>query len=415
MFDRDISADFPQLTRTINGKSLVYLDSAATSLKPHSVISAITEYYQNHVANVHRGVHALSDESTQLFVDARKKIAKFVGVDNDELILTRNATEAINGAAYGWGDHTLQKGDVILTTQLEHHANIVPWQELARRTGADLKFAPVTKAGLLDLQQLASLLTAKVKLVACTHVSNTTGAVVDLEQLVQLVRSKAPQARILIDGAQALPHLSVDFHKLGVDFYAFSGHKMLGPMGVGALLVRRELMQSGEMRPWLFGGGMIAEVHESGTTFHPELSERFTAGTPDVASTVGLAAACDYLTQLGMVDVAKHDAELVEYAFEKLSPVPNITVIGPQPRNQAGQLQRVGSVAFIHNTIHAHDVAQVLDSEGVAVRSGHHCTMPLHEACGWQATVRASFQVYSTKNDIDALIAALAKVEKVFQ
>lgn len=410
----DCSADFPQLSRRINGKPLVYLDSAATSLKPKAVIAAISDYYQQHVANVHRGVHTLSDESTQLFEGARSQVAAFVGAQPAELIFTRNATEALNGVAYGWGDAHLRPGDVVLTTQLEHHANIVPWQELCKRTGAVLKFVPVTDVGQLNWRVFEQLLDQTVKLVAVTHVSNTLGALVEIDRVVSAVHQHAPDARIVVDGAQAVPHLAINFDKFGVDFYAFSGHKMLGPMGIGGLLVRHTLLETQEMRPWLFGGGMIAEVHEASTAYHPEIADRFTAGTPDVASAIGLAAACGYLQNIGMSAVARHDAELVQYAYEQLTGISNLEVLGPKPVNESGAVQRVGSVSFMHTTIHAHDVAQVLDSEGIAVRSGHHCTMPLHEACGWQATVRASFQVYSTQSDIDALVAALAKVEKVF-
>ncbi len=414
MFDHSLTADFPQLSRVINGKPLVYLDSAATSLKPQQVITALTEYYQNHVANVHRGVHTLSDESTTLFEQSHAAVAQFLGAAPEELIITRNATEAINGVAYGWGDRNLSDSDVILATQLEHHANIVPWQQLSQRTGSTLKYISVTKEGQLDWDIVENLLTEQVKLVVCTQVSNTLGTVVDLQRLVKLVRQFSPRARILVDGAQAVPHVAVRFRDLDVDFYAFSGHKMLGPMGIGGILARRELLESSEMRPWLFGGGMIAEVHEKGTTFHPEIAERFVAGTPDVASVVGLKAACDYLAGLGMEAVASHDANLVAYAYEQLRKLPHIQLIGPAPLDTSGRVQRVGSVAFVHDSVHAHDVAQVLDSEGIVVRSGHHCTMPLHEACGWQATVRASFQVYSRLDDVDALVEALQKVESVF-
>lgn len=420
MFDSHIvRKDFPLFAEPAQ-QGLVYLDSAATSQKPQVVLDAISEYYRTSTANVHRGVHALSDASTHVWEESRKTIAHFLGATPQELIITRNTTEALNGVAYGWGDAYLKPGDVIITTLLEHHANIVPWQQLCARTGAELVFVPVVpESGRLDMSALAVLLkeySSRTRLVTCTHVSNTLGTLVPLDQVVSLVRSTcgANGPRILVDGAQAAPHISVKFDQLGVDFYAFSGHKMLGPMGSGGLLVRSELLESGEMRPWFFGGGMIAEVHTTGTHFHSDPQERFTPGTPDVASAAGLAAACRYLTMLDMKEVAKHDAALVVYAIEKLQTVPGVQLVGPVPTSTDAVFDRCGSVAFVYAGVHAHDVAQVLDSEGIAVRSGHHCTMPLHEACGWQATVRASFSVYSTTEDIDALCAGLKKVAQVF-
>ncbi len=421
MFDpQKVRLDFPLLAASGRKKPLVYLDSAATSQKPSVVLDAIQEYYMTSAANVHRGVHALSDASTKAWETSRKKIAQFVGAADEELIITRNATESLNGVAYGWADYHLRAGDVIITTYLEHHANIVPWQEVCRRTGAQLKFVGVSAdTGRLDLASLKQLLIQhgeKVALVCCTHVSNVLGTVVPISAVVSLVReicgSQGP--KIVIDGAQAVPHILVNFADLDVDFYAFSGHKMLGPMGVGGLLVRKALLDSGEFHPWFFGGGMIAEVHTDHTLFHPDVRERFTPGTPDVASAVGLAAACDYLSQLGMAAVATHDSQLVAYALEQLQMIPQVKLIGPVVANAGAPLDRCGSVAFTYTGVHAHDVAQILDSEGVAVRSGHHCTMPLHELCHWQATVRASFAVYTTRSDIDALCAALHTVAKVF-
>jgi cysteine desulfurase / selenocysteine lyase len=409
-----IRADFPILSRLINGKQLVYLDNAATSQKPRQVIDAIVGYYSNHNANVHRGVHTLSDESTELLTKSRQTIADFFGAENDELILVRNTTEAINGVAYGWADQHLKTGDVVLTTLMEHHSDLVVWQETCRRTGAKLEVIPVDSNGRLLLESLKEKLkTLPVKLVALTHVSNTLGTINPIEKIVQLIKSNNRQIKILVDGAQAAPHIKVDFHVLDVDFYIFSGHKMLGPMGIGGLLVKKELLSTGEMRPWLFGGGMIHSVAIEHTTYHDELSELFTAGTPDVASAVGLAAACNYLSQIGMSNVEAHDRSLVAYALEKLSHIKELTIIGPTV-GESSALDRLGSVAFVYENVHAHDVAQVLDSEGIAVRSGHHCTMPLHVANKWQATTRASFQVYTTEAEIDTLVTALEKVKKVF-
>lgn len=402
----EIKKDFPILQRQVHGKPLIYLDNAATSQKPRPVIQAIVEYYEQHNANVHRGVHTLSDESTMLFENSHQRIADFVGADKEELILVRNTTEAINGVAYAWADRNLKSGDVILTTLMEHHANLVTWQEVCKRTGAQLEFIDLTDDGQLDFEELRARQTRfgeQIKLVALSHVSNTLGTVNFIEEL----RRSFPQARMLVDGAQAVPHLPLNFQQLDVDFYVFSGHKMLGPMGIGGLVVRKELLVSGEFSPWLFGGGMISEVYADHTTFNEDLCERYVAGTPDVASAVGLAAACDYLDRLGMTNVAAHDQELVTYALSQLSQVPEVTLVGPQTN-------RVGSVAFTYEGVHAHDVAQILDSEGIAVRSGHHCTMPLHQHFKWQATVRASFQVYNSVRDIDQLVTTLAKVKQVF-
>ena len=413
-----LKSQFPILSRKVNNKSLVYLDNAATSQKPQEVIEAISNYYTQHNANVHRGVHRLSDESTLVFEQSREIVAKFFGADNDELILVRNATEAINGVAYGWADRNLQSGEVIVTSLMEHHANFVVWQEVAKRTGAKVEYVGVDENGRLKLDELENKLkTLPVRLVALVHVSNTTGTVNPIKKIRQLItkHQQDQPIRLLLDGAQSAPHMKIDFHQLGVDFYVFSGHKMLAPMGVGGLIVKKELLESEETRPWLFGGGMIFSVLTEETEFNPDLAERFTAGTPDVASAVGLAAACDYLKKLGMRKVEQHDRELVSYALEKLQQFPEIKIIGPTKSLSQQSLDRLGSVAFIHQAAHAHDVSQILDSEGVAVRSGHHCTMPLHNHFKWQATTRASFQVYNSKNEIDVLVRGLEKVRQVFK
>ena len=413
-----LKSQFPILSRKVNNKPLVYLDNAATSQKPLEVIEAISNYYTQHNANVHRGVHRLSDESTTVFEESRATIAKFFGADTEELVVTRNATESINGVAYGWVDKNLQEGDVIVTSLMEHHANFVVWQEVAKRTGAKVEYVGVDENGRLELGELEEKLkTLPVKLVALVHVSNTTGTVNPIKKIRQLIskHQKDHPIRLLLDGAQSAPHMKVDFHQLGADFYVFSGHKMLAPMGVGGLIAKKELLESEEMKPWLFGGGMIFSVLPEETEFNPDLSDRFTAGTPDVASIVGLAAACDYLKKLKMRKVEQHDRELVIYALEKLQQFPEIKIVGPIKSLSQKPLDRLGSVAFIHQAAHAHDVSQILDSEGVAVRSGHHCTMPLHNYFKWQATTRASFSVYSSKNDIDILVRGLEKVRQVFK
>ena len=420
-----VKADFPIFQQPENAK-LVYLDNAATTQKPQLVIDAIGNYYQRSNANVHRGVHRLSDESTKAWIDARHTIAEFFGAKSSELIITRNTTEAINGVAYGWGEHHLKVGDVILSTQMEHHANLVPWQELCKRTGAELKIIPVLPDGRLDSEWYQQNLNHKVKLVALQHVSNALGTLHPVNWYLDLAQTVG--ARILIDAAQSAPHLPVNFKKMQVDFLAFSGHKMLGPMGIGGLLVREELLKSGEMQPWLFGGGMIAQVAETSAEYHPDPVERFTAGTPDVASAVGLAAACTYLENLRMTSVLEHDQKLVVYALKQLSLVKKVVVLGVNEpafvqetpvialKGEFPKLQidRVGSVSFLYQGVHPHDVAQVLDSEGVAVRSGHHCCMPLHTKFSWPGSVRASFSVYSSVADIDRLIEAIEKVATVF-
>ena len=396
--------DFPLLTRNVNNSALVYLDNAATTQKPQGVIDALSQYYTQTNANVHRGVHTLSDESTVALESSRRAIAAFLGAKEGELIITRNATEAINGVLYGWALHNLKKGDVILTSQLEHHSNFVVWQRACTLTGAELKVVPVTTEGILDYQWLESHLEG-VRLMAFAHVSNALGTVLDVAKITAAAHSVG--ARVLLDGAQTVAHLPVNFDQLGVDFFAFSGHKLYGPMGSGGLLVRQELLEKNEMQPWLFGGGMIAEVYEDHTLFHDDPVERFTAGTPDVASTVGLAAACAYLSKIGMEKVVEHESQLIAYALEKLAQIPQIHIVGPLQN-------RVGSVSFLYEGVHAHDVAQILDSEGIAARSGHHCTMPLHLAHDWIATTRVSFAIYNTKAEIDALVAGLEKVSKVF-
>ncbi len=420
-----VKADFPIFQQPATA-SLVYLDNAATSQKPQAVIDAISNYYKNSNANVHRGVHRLSDESTMAWLDARQTIAEFFGAKPSELIITRNTTEAINGVAYGWGDRQLKAGEAIMVSQMEHHANLVPWQELCRRTGAELKIIPVLSDGRLDSRWYEQNLNKKVKLVALQHVSNALGTIHPVNWFIDLAQTMG--ARVLIDAAQSAPHLPINFTKMQADFLAFSGHKMLGPMGIGGLLVREELLNTNEMRPWLFGGGMIAQVAETSAEYHPDPTERFTAGTPDVASAVGLATACNYLKNLSMSAVLEHDQSLVIYALEKLAENKGIELLGVtkpafvdttptyELKGEFSQLQidRVGSVSFLYQGVHPHDVAQVLDSEGVAVRSGHHCCMPLHTKFGWPGSVRASFSVYSTKSDVDRLLLALDKVKKVF-
>ncbi len=417
MFDPNkYRADFPILSRQVNGKALIYLDNAATSQKPNAVIAAITEYYQQHNANVHRGVHTLGDESTKLFHGSRQTIANFFGAQAEELVVVRNTTEAVNQVCYTWGEAQIAAGDVIVLTELEHHSNLVPWQMLADRKGARLEFIPVDDQGRVQWQawlDSSTALLSKVKLLAFSHISNTLGTVLPLTEMAQTFKSAIPGLTIFVDGAQAAPHIKINFDQWPVDFYAVSAHKMLGPMGIGGLLVKKSLLS--QLPPFLFGGGMIDEVTPTRTTFASDLEERFTAGTPDVAGLAGWAAACTYLKEIGMELLLQHDQDLVRYTLEQLAQFSQLRVIGPTlvPAGQE-QLDRVGSVAFLYRGVHAHDLGQVLDSEGVAVRSGHHCTMPLHVKYNWTASTRVSFQLYNTREDIDVLVAALKKVEKVF-
>jgi cysteine desulfurase / selenocysteine lyase len=413
MFDpHQYRLDFPILQRKVNAdKPLIYLDNAATSQKPNQVIDAISEYYRTSNANVHRGVHALGDESTRAFHDSRHKIAEFFEATPEELIVVRNTTEAINQVVYSWAEQQIQPGQVILATEMEHHSNLVPWQQFAKRKGLQMIHVPVLGDGRVDLETFSVLLKKyNIALFTASHVSNTLGTRNPIEQMAEQLKSIHPGAKVVIDGAQAAPHLPLRFDRSPFDFYAVSAHKMLGPMGIGGLLVKKALLR--DFEPFLFGGGMIDQVSLEETSFAEDLEDRFTAGTPDVAGLVGWAAACEYLNKIGMAKLLEYDQVLVKTAIEKLSQVPEVELVGI---TDPGQLEwRVGAVTFVYKDVHAHDVGQILDSEGVAVRTGHHCTMPLHKKFGWQATVRASFQLYNTLDEVEALIRALDKVKKVF-
>lgn len=406
MFDPKVIADdFPLLKRLVNGKRLAYLDSAATSQKPKAVIEAEKEYYVRHNANVHRGAHTLGDESTKLLEESRQAVAQFIGSPREEeVIFVRNTTEAINLVAYVWGLDNLKNGDVILTTEMEHHADLVPWQQVANRTGARVELVAIKNDGTLDKKDYAEKLKQRPKLVALVQVSNALGTVNPVKEMTRDAHKAG--ALVLVDGAQAVPHMRVDVKSLGCDFYAFSGHKMLGPMGIGVLWGKKEILES--MSPFLTGGGMISEVYPNHSTFAP-LPDKFEAGTPNVAGSVGLATAIKYLEKLGMKNVREHDKMITAYALEQLRKIKEVTVLGTKDPEI-----RSGSVSFTYNGVHAHDVSTILDSEGVAVRSGHHCTMVLHNKMGIAASVRASFNVYTTKEDVDQLITALAKVKMIF-
>ncbi|MGH2512286.1 MAG: cysteine desulfurase [Candidatus Limnocylindrales bacterium] len=401
-----LRADFPILRREINGHRLAYLDSAATSQKPSVVIDAVDAFYRDYNANVHRGIYTLGEQATAAYEAARARTAAFINApDSHEIVFTRNATEAINLVSYSWGRQAIGRSDTIVLTEMEHHANLVPWQILVQEKDADLEFIPITDDGVLRLDVFEVLLRLKPKLVAFTQVSNTLGTINPVRQMTEMAH--AAGALVLVDGAQAVPHLPVDVQELGCDFYAFSGHKMLAPMGSGALWARRELLEA--MPPFLAGGEMIREVHLRRSEFN-DVPWKFEAGTPAVADAVGLGVAADYLTGLGMDAVREHERTLVEYTLELLPrTIPGIELYGPLDPEV-----RSGVIPFNLPGIHPHDVAQVLDRSGVAVRAGHHCTMPLHARLDLAATARASFSVYTTTDDIDALAAGLLEVQRVF-
>jgi cysteine desulfurase/selenocysteine lyase len=402
-----IRAEFPILaTTTSHGKPLVYLDSASTSQKPRAVIEAVDTYYREYNANVHRGIYEIGERSTAAYERARASVARFVNApDAHEIIFTRNATEAINLVAYSWGRQNIDRGDVIVLTEMEHHANLVPWQLLVQERDGDLEFIPITDDGVLRLDVFEVLLRLKPKLVAFTHVSNTLGTINPVAEMTRLAH--AAGALVLIDGAQAVPHVPVDITAIDADFYVFSGHKMVAPTGSGALWGRRDLLEA--MPPFLAGGEMIREVHLRRSEWN-EIPWKFEAGTPDIAAEIGLGVAADYLRELGMGRVREHERELLDYALPALAAAhPDLAIYGPMDTAIRG-----GVIPFNVPGVHPHDVSQVLDRTGVAVRAGHHCTMPLHERLDLPATVRASFNVYTTRADIDALIAGIGEVKRVF-
>lgn len=389
--------DFPILRREVNGHPLAYLDSAASSHKPRQVVEAMSEYYYAHHSNVHRGAHVLSVEATDLYERARATVAAFIGAPTPtSLVFTRNTTEAINLVAYAWGRANVGAGDEIVLTHAEHHANLVPWQLLARERGAVITAVGLTPEHRVDMEALAAAITPRTKLVTTFHMSNVLGTINPVAQIAALAH--AAGALLLVDGAQGAPHLEVDVSSLGCDFYAFSGHKMLGPTGSGALWARESVLA--DMPPFLAGGEMIARVTLEGSTFAP-IPKRFEAGTPAIAEAIGLAAAADYLTAVGMDAVRRHDAALTAYALERMAEVDGLRLFGPIGED------RGGIVTFVVDDVHAHDVASALDAYGVAVRAGHHCAQPLGAYLGAAASVRASFYLYTTTAEIDRLVDAL--------
>ncbi len=400
-----IRADFPILSREVRpGVPLIYLDSAATSQKPASVIEAMNDYYRRSNANIHRGVHALAEEATALYEGARERMARFINARSiKEVIFTRNATEAINLVAYSWGRANVNAGDAIAITEMEHHSNLVPWQMLAAEKGATLEVIPVTDDGELDLSTFDDILQKRPKLVCLTHMSNVLGTINPVTDIA--AKAHAAGALVLVDGAQSVPHLPVDVQTLGADFLAFSAHKMCGPTGIGVLWARQVLLE--DMPPFLGGGDMIRRVYLREFKANA-LPHKFEAGTPAIAEGIGLGAAVDYLTGIGMAAVHAHERQIIAYALERLEEVPGVTVYGPKAERKGGV------AAFSLAGVHPHDIAQVLDRDGIAVRAGHHCAMPLHDRYQLPATARASFYLYSTIGEVDMLIEGLYKVKKMF-
>jgi cysteine desulfurase / selenocysteine lyase len=399
-----LKKDFPIMKREIHpGFQLVYLDSTASTQKPQAVLDAMDEYYLRHNANIHRGVYTISEEATQMYEDAREKVAKFIHAPNKRnVIFTRNTTESINLVAFAWGRKYLSKGDLILLTEMEHHSNIVPWQIIAAEKELKIEYIPINSDGILDLEAYKTLLNKKPKVVAFTHMSNVLGTITPAKEITALAHQAG--AMVVIDGAQSVPHLPVDVKDLDADFLAFSAHKMCGPTGIGALYGKFDILN--EMPPFLGGGDMIRKVTFEGFTTN-DVPAKFEAGTPAIAEAIGFGAAVDYLNAIGMDEIARHEQEIARYGLERLEASGGIRVIGPR-KNRGGVL------SFVMEGIHPHDVAQILDSDGIAVRAGHHCAQPLHIKLGLPATTRASFYLYNSKDDVDRLIKGLDKVKQMF-
>jgi len=406
---KKIREDFPILKRNVSGgKTLVYLDNAATTQKPLSVINAIHDYYMNYNSNIHRAVHQLAEEATLEFEKTREKVAKFINARaTEEIIFTRNATEAINLVAYSWGRTNIEKNDRIIITELEHHSNIVPWQILASEKGAKLEYVGTDDNGYLKMHEFRNFLenNKNVKLVSISHMSNVLGTIVPINEIIKLSHEKG--IPVLVDGAQSVPHMPVDVQKMDCDFMAFSAHKMLGPTGVGILYVKKAILE--KMPPFIGGGDMIKEVHKYETRYN-DLPYKFEGGTPNIADVIGYTAAIDYLNDIGMDKVREHEVELTRYGLEKISGVKGVTLYGPHNANERG-----GVISFNIGDIHPHDLATILNDHGIAIRSGHHCAQVLMERLDVPATSRASFYIYNTKEEIDVLISALEKARRLFK
>ncbi|MCZ6872754.1 MAG: cysteine desulfurase [bacterium] len=399
-----IHRDFPILSRKIHGHRLVYLDSGASSQKPLSVIEAVNHLYRTNYANIHRGVYTLSEEATAAYEHAHERVSHFIKADFEEVIFTKNTTESLNLVAYAWGLSNLQAGDEIVTTQLEHHSNIVPWQQIAQRTGATVHYIRIDAQGKLDMEHAAELIGSRTKLVSVTHVSNVLGTVNPVYELGQMAHAQG--ALICVDGAQSIPHMAIDVRALDCDFFAFSGHKMLGPTGIGGLYGKRAILE--QMEPFLFGGDMIREVTFEGATWN-DLPWKFEAGTSPIAQGVGLGAAVDYLENLGMDAIHHHQQTLVSYAMDQMQQVQDLEIYGPAAH------ERGGVISFNLEGIHPHDMASILDQQGIAIRGGHHCAMPLMRVLGVNGTSRASFYIYNTVDDVDMLIEAVGEARRILR
>ena len=402
---KKIRKDFPILSRRVYDKPLVYLDNAATSQKPRAVIQALVDYYEGYNANVHRGVHALSMEATDRYEEARQKVARFINADTPESIVwTRNTTEGINLIANTWAMDNINAGDEIVVTQMEHHSNLVPWQKVAKDKGAVLRFLPLAKDGSLNLEDVDSIINQRTKLLAIVHMSNSIGTINPVKELT--AKARAVGAAVLIDGAQSVPHMHVDVQDLDCDFLAFSGHKMLGPTGIGVLYVKRDILE--QMEPFLRGGEMVLEVTYEKATWN-DLPMRFEAGTPNIGDAIAMGAAIDYLSDLGMENVREHEIQITQYALDAFKELEELDVFGPTDPNFRG-----GIIPFHHPDVHPHDLGTVLDRQGIAIRTGHHCTMPLMRTMGVVATARASFYVYNTEEEVDLLVDGVKEALRYF-
>ena len=400
-----IRDDFPILSRKVHGKPLVYLDNAATSQKPHQVISALTEYYEGYNANVHRGVHSLSMEATDRYEEAREKVARFIGAcQSEEVVWTRNTTEAINIVTGSWARSNLQPGDEVVVTEMEHHSNMVPWQMVTQERGATLRYLRLGDDGKLDLDDIDTIINNRTKMVSIVHASNSLGTINPVREIT--ARARAVGAAVMIDGAQSVPHMSVDVQDLDCDFLAFSGHKMLGPTGIGVLYAKREVLET--MEPFLTGGEMVLSVTLDGADWN-DLPMRFEAGTPNIADAIALGAAVDYLDSTGMDNIRRHEVQLTGYALSCLREIEELVIFGAEAAEDRG-----GVVSFHTPDVHPHDLGTYLDQQGIAVRTGHHCTMPVMRKLGVPATTRASFYLYNTEEEVDQLVDSLKSALRYF-
>lgn len=403
---RRIKKDFPILKREVGGHRLVYLDNAATSQKPKQVVEAISNFYLNNNANIHRGLHTLSEEASEMYDSARENISKFLGASKpDEIIFTSGTTESSNLVAFGWGEKNLNEGDEIIVLLSEHHSNIVPWQEIAKRKKAKLIIFDFEKDFSFNFTEMYKLISSKTKLIAMGHSSNVLGNVLDIKTIINKAKKFNPQIRFFIDGAQAAPHIPVNLQSIDCDFYVISGHKMLGPAGIGILYIKKSVQE--EVDPIRYGGGMIKEVTKESSKYK-NTCEKYEGGTPNISGAIGMSAAIDYLKEIGIEEVRKHELSLIKYFFEKASKIEDMEIYGPKNIEE-----KTGLVSFNIKKIHPHDLAAVLASEGIAVRSGHHCAMPLHKHLQIPGSVRASFYIYNDEEDIDSLFEAIKKAKKI--